>query len=394
MEAAVRDARRKVESEKPMDEQARILIISCELMRNCDRMAYCFDFKSHVYDYVMSSCLQRGSTLLTLAIEAVNLYCFLEPEAFLENASVFLSWLSYTGEGSKYVKLVALTAIFDNLLMKDYFKLTLTYTPANNILKRALSFLDVEEDEVLNIAVEGFSKLLLFDRAGSEGVNVLMAFFSMYYSEASVTDYVKQILQCFLRNFSMISLENCKSMETAMKQILCRKLAFENAMVAEKTARESKKALKHLLTLLSGKKLWTDRCNFFFSFLVFLVLKALEFEKSPVADFMIELTEEVLFDDFNEKECYVADILLNELSRVKFRKFPKLRNKLKAQEDKLGKKENGEDLLTIVTAEHEANYNYLFSYQNIKQDPDSPNLPVRRRGVEAPTPMKVIKIED
>lgn len=398
MKEAYEEARQKQHQETPqLEEMARILILSCELMRNCDRMAYCFDFKTHVYRFAMT-CLQSGYTLLTLAIEVLNLYCYLEPEAFEENADLFLNWLNYSGDGYRQVRLVALTAVFDNLLMKDYFSSRLAYTPANAVLNKAIKFLSLEEEDVLNIAVEGFSKLLLFDRITGEAEisQVLRSFLSMFYSEVNVTDFIKQTLQVFLRNYALISLANCKALVSAMKLTLSQQ-SLETSLLTDNRMRvRSKETLKHLLGILTvEEKIWKERYNFNFSFLVFLILKAIEFAKSAFSDLMVSLAESVKFDDFSEKECYVADVLLNQLNIVKPRVQARLKKNLQTQLDKLVRTVDGQDLLDQVTREHDERYNFLFSIQlKPEQDSDVMSLPKRRRAVDFKTPKKIIKIED
>jgi hypothetical protein len=391
---SLEQSKAQLNKENPLTQLARILVVSCELMRNCDRMSYCFDFKTHIYEYALTCC-NKGLPLLSLAIEVVNLYCYLEPEAFTQNSDYLFNWLSFRGEDSQQVRLAALTVIFDNLLMRDYFHTQLVHSAVCGLLKAALNFLDADEDDVLNVTVEGFAKLLLFNRAGDNSVEILRSFLSIYYSEVSVTDYVKQLLQVFLRNYAMISLANCRCLEKTMKQILSQSGSFDTSLIAEVRYRErSKNALKHLLSVLTNKdRVWSEPYNFHFAFLVFLVLKSIEYCKSNFSEFTALLTEVLSFDEFNEQECWVADVLLVELLKAKPKNALRLRAKLKNQQEKLGRSGSGEALLEAVTREHDINYNFLFVIQ-IKSESGVQCLPGKHRLDQLSEPKKVIKIED
>jgi hypothetical protein len=379
-------------------------------MRNCDRLACCFNFKEHIVDFALSCC-NRGSTLLSLVIEAVNLYCFLELEAFQELAGRFVNWVMYDGEHFLQVRQVALTAVLDNLLLQDYFREGVVHSEVNGLVKTAIKLLECEDQELIDIGVTGFSKLLLYGRVGSYDVQILQSFLNIYYlsSPAESLGYIRQLLQVFFRNYVMISPttvsspaslaqvrhpDTCKALSQAMKLIWVQ-IEFEDYKLAQTGFKErSVEALKDLLSMLRCKdKQGSKPYNFTFDMATFLLLKLLESSKRLFVLLAVQLTSLLSFDEFSGQECYVVGTLLAALQVREPKATAKLRAKLKNQLDRVGRGDNEDALLETVAREHETNFGYAFSVRE-KSEQEMTSSQIRSSSGQVAGPRKVIKIED
>lgn len=386
---ATNDSRDSLNNEKDL---ARILIVCAEVMRNCDRMSYSFDFQTHFFEFALRVS-QHSTSLLTLAIEVVGLYSYIDLQAFEANAPLFKQWLDNSGVERRQVQLVALTVVFDSLLMKDY--MTAPCSPVHDLIKTAVTFLDLLSSDIIKVAVEGFCKLLLFNRAGDDALTrqILRKFLSLIYDGDKIPDYVSQTLQVFLRNYGLISFANCKALETAMKLNISQVVKANDPKYSDARYKDHvKSSLQHLLGILSNKqKQWTVAYNAHFSLLVFLILKAIEYNKTKFSKYILALLDVIKVDEFSEKECYVADVLITHLRKT----VPKVQLHKKFFDKKQRPErgwENGQDLLEQVTADHESLFNFSLLFDQLKIEETS--LPQVRRGDRPLIPRKIIKIED
>ncbi|KAJ3087653.1 hypothetical protein HK100_008304 [Physocladia obscura] len=148
----------------------------------------------------IAPCVQNKNALLRqTGVHCLGLACYVDKNLSIENLNIFLH--TFQSEESDGKKLV-LQIVFDFVMVHGIDIIdsnTLIY-----IIKHALEF---EDPEILTLAAEGASKLLIMKFITDE--EILEALLVLYFHPQTATQHrLRQCLSCFLPMYALSSVEN------------------------------------------------------------------------------------------------------------------------------------------------------------------------------------------